>query len=345
MTIRPSLNIPWRVDRRRSGLISGGDMTCYYALEYGNKTSTVYYGQLAREALGRGSARIFIPEIQPSRVIRNRIASDELVRAYRILAAINRPNERRAFLESFSDYLKTEEEMAAVARIVWHTKGAHEALQLAKAAKVKGINIDNWSYPANAMPSWKEMGPPIEKSLVFGLARQESEFNPKSGSPVGARGLMQLMPGTARLITRQYNIAYDQMMLTSDPGYNVMLGAAHLGDLVKKFRGSYVLVLVAYNAGPRRAVESVRRFGDPRDSGVDPVDWVESIPFSETRFYVQKVLQNNQIYRSRLQQSMHGILTDLSRGRSAIVARSDERGFEACGDGSKRFDHLVLVCR
>jgi peptidoglycan lytic transglycosylase len=284
---------------------------------------TVYYGQLAREALGQGSAQIIIPEIRPSAVIQSRVANDDLVRAYRILARINRPGERRAFLESFADYFKTPEEMAAAAGIVWKTKGAYEALQLAKAASLKGVDIDSWSYPINAMPSWKGMGPPIEKSFVFGLARQESEFNPQAKSRAGARGLMQLMPNTARLIALQYKIAYDQALLTTDPDYNVTLGAAHLGDLVKRFRGSYVLALAAYNAGPRRAIEWVERFGDPRSSEIDPVDWIESIPFSETRFYIQKVLQNTQVYRSRLQEpATQGILADLSRGRPAIVPAS-----------------------
>src|SRR5439155_24518449 len=152
--------------------------------------------------------------------IRNRIANDDLVRAYRILAAIDRHGERRTFLESFADYFKTPEEMAAVAGLVWNTKGAYEALQLAKAASAKGIDIDNWNYPIEAMPNWKQIGLPIEKSLVLGLARQESEFNPQAESRVGARGLMQLMPETARLIAVQYKIAYDQTLLTSDPGYN-----------------------------------------------------------------------------------------------------------------------------
>jgi soluble lytic murein transglycosylase len=313
---------------------------------HGARIPTVYYGQLAYEALGEGGTRVVIPDIRPSKVTRNRVANDELVRAYRILASVDRAGERRVFLEALADHFKTEEEMAALAAIVWNTKGAHEALQLAKAASAKGIDIDSWNYPTKAMPRWKEMGPPVERSLVFGLARQESEFNPGAGSRVGARGLMQLMPATAKLIARQYKVDYDQEKLTGDPGYNVMLGAAHLGDLVKKFKGSYLLALAAYNAGPRHAVNWTKRFGDPRQSEVDPVDWIESIPFTETRFYIQKVLQNNQIYRARLgQPAIEGISADLSRGRSAVIARSNDRQSEACGSASKMIDQLVLACR
>lgn len=307
---------------------------------------TVYYGQLAREALGQGNAPIVIPDIRPSMAIRKRIANDDMVRAYRILAALNRLGERRSFLESFTGAFKTPEEMAAVAGIVWNIKGAYETLQLAKAASAKGIDIDAWSYPVEAMPDWKQIGRPVERSLVLGLARQESEFNPDAGSRVGARGLMQLMPDTARLIALQYKLAYDQALLTRDPAYNVTLGAAHLGDLVKGFRGSYVLALAAYNASPRRAVEWVKRFGDPRDSEIDPVDWIESIPFEETRFYIQKVLQNTQVYRSRLQESAaRGLLADLTRGRAAVATRTSEQAFEACDSRSNPSDQLVPACR
>ena len=123
------------------------------------------------------------------------------------------------------------------------------------------------------------------------------------------------------------------------------LGAALLSDLVSRFKGSYVLALAAYNASPRRAAEWIRNFGDPRDAEVDPIDWIESIPFAETRFYVQKVLQNTQTYRSRLQEpTIHGILTDLSRGRSALVAQSVRRPDVVCDTRSKMIDPLVLSC-
>jgi soluble lytic murein transglycosylase len=114
---------------------------------------------------------------------------------------------------------------------------------------------------------------------------------------------------------------------------------------VKQFRGSYVLALAAYNAGPQRALEWIEEFGDPRDSDVDPIDWIESIPFDETRFYVQKVLQNTQVYRSRLQESAsQGIWADLSRGRTTLIASSGIRPVEVCESRSKRIDPFVIAC-
>ena len=122
--------------------------------------------------------------------------------------------------------------MNAVAAVVQNTAGTSWALRLAKAAGQRGIDIDSWSYPVRGLPNWSQIGKPIEKSLVFALSRQESEFDPNAGSSVGAQGLMQLMPGTARLVARQYGVSFRVGSLKSDPAYNVKLGAAHLADLV-----------------------------------------------------------------------------------------------------------------
>jgi soluble lytic murein transglycosylase len=188
------------------------------------------------------------------------------------------------------------------------------------------------------LPDWKQIGKPVEKALVFGLSRQESEFDPQAGSKVGAQGLMQLMPGTAKLIARQYGVSYAQSKLKGDPAYNVKLGAAHLGDLIDDFGGSYVLTLVAYNAGPRRAREWVIEFGDLRSGQVDPIDWVESIPFQETRQYVQKVLQNVHIYRSRLApKTVRPMTADLMRGtpgEMTVASTSAPPETESCSGGS-----------
>jgi soluble lytic murein transglycosylase len=145
---------------------------------------------------------------------------------------------------------------------------------------------------------------------------------------------MQLMPGTAKIIARQYRVPYAPGKLTGDPAYNVKLGAAHLADLIDIHNGSYVLTLVAYNAGPRRAREWVAAYGDPRSGQVDPIDWVEQIPFTETRQYVQKVLQNVHVYRSRMApETMRPMSADLKRGAPADIslASTSEPGTGACG--------------
>lgn len=279
------------------------------------KYSTVYYGQLAREKIGLGTVPEEIESGVPSDAARNMIDQDEAARAFKILAEAGAKNELYMFLWAFANRFNTRDEMNAAADLVWSEGGATMAVRLAKAAATRNIDIDSWGYPVRALPDWKQIGRTVEKPLVFALSRQESEFNPTAGSKVGAQGLMQIMPGTARLIAKKYGLSYANGQLTSDPAYNVKLGAAHLGDLVADFGGSYVLTLVAYNAGPRRSREWVAEYGDLRSGQVDPVDWVESIPFQETRQYVQKVLQNLHIYRSRLApKTVRPMTADLGRG-------------------------------
>jgi soluble lytic murein transglycosylase len=138
----------------------------------------------------------------------------------------------------------------------------------------------------------------VEKPLIYAIARQESTFNQKTISSARAMGLMQVTPAAGKYISRKFKVTYNEKKLLSDPVYNVQLGAAELGDLLADFRGSYVLTFVGYNAGRGRIRDWVARFGDPRDPNVDPIDWVERIPFMDTRNYVQRVMENLQVYRT-----------------------------------------------
>lgn len=309
--------------------------------------STVYYGQLAKDTLGLGGEPIPVSEIKSSAAARSNVAGDELIRSFRLLARAGRQGEMGLFVWPIAKRFKTDEEMSAAASIVWDNGGPSMAVRLAKAAGSYGVDIDHWGYPIRAMPDWKPMGPAVEKALIYGLTRQESEFNAQAGSYAGAKGLMQLMPGTAKLISKQYKIKYNPKLLTADPSYNARLGAAHLGDLVKDFKGSYILSLVAYNAGPGRSVEWIKRYGDPRAKGIDPIDWVESIPFTETRYYVQKVLQNTHVYRSRLAPaSMQGMSADLLRGSGKKIdaKKFAQRAPDLCGTAAPSMAALIAVC-
>jgi soluble lytic murein transglycosylase len=285
------------------------------------KHSTVYYGQLAREQLGLGNTPESINGGQASAAAQAKVERDEVVRAMRLMSQAGTKDQLNMFLWSLASRFKSTDEMNAAAAIVQNIAGTSWSLRLAKAASQRHIDIDAWSYPITGLPRWAQIGKPIERSLVFALSRQESEFDPNAGSSVGAQGLMQLMPGTARLVANQYRVPYTQSKLRSDPAYNVKLGAAHLADLVDNFNGSYVLTLVAYNAGPRRSREWVEEYGDPRAGQVDAVDWIECIPFEETRGYVQKVMQNVHVYRSRLApDSVRPMTADLKRGTPAELS-------------------------
>ncbi len=308
--------------------------------------STVYYGQLAREKIGLGKVPEKIASGKASAEAMAKVSKDEVVRAFKMVAAAGKTGDLHMFLWAFANRFDTSDEMNAVADLVWTEGGATMAVKLAKAAAPRNIDIDSWSYPVNALPGWKQVGRPVEKALVYGLSRQESEFNPTVGSIAGAQGLMQIMPGTAVLIAKRHRLSYKKGSLTSDPSYNVKLGAAHLGDLIADFRGSYVLTLVAYNAGPRRSHEWIAEYGDLRQ-GVDPIDWVESIPFQETRQYVQKVLQNVQMYRSRLApETVRPMTADLARGSAKKIEVADNAPVvqPASCDGSTIAD-LISACQ
>ena len=167
-------------------------------------------------------------------------------------------------------------------------------VSVAKLAIREGIVLATASYP-RLTP-----GNALEPALVLAVARQESEFNQHAISSAGARGLMQLMPATARAVAGKEQVPYDRARLTADPAYNLALGSAHLADLVTRFDGSYLLAVAAYNAGASRVQGWLLEYGDPRSRGMDVINWIETIPFPETRNYVQRVFENLQVYRSVL---------------------------------------------
>jgi soluble lytic murein transglycosylase len=316
-----------RTDKARAGywlgrtyLAVGDKSAAKTQFKSAARHSTIYYGQLAREQIGLGQVPEEINSGEASGAAKARVEQDEVVRALRLMHAASGKASIHMFLYAIASRLKTVDEMNAAAAVVHSLGGTYHALKLAKVAGQFKIDIDSWAYPLRGLPDWKQVGKPVEKALVFGLSRQESEFNATAGSSVGAQGLMQIMPATAKLIARQHRLPYRAGMLTSDPALNVKMGAAHLGDLIAKYNGSYVLTLVAYNAGPRRSKEWIEQFGDLRSGQVDAVDWVENIPFQETRQYVQKVMQNLHIYRSRLApKTVRPMSEDLRRGTPSDV--------------------------
>jgi soluble lytic murein transglycosylase len=150
-------------------------------------------------------------------------------------------------------------------------------------------------YPVTALPS----GTGPERGLLLAIVRTESAFDQEAVSGAGARGLMQLMPATASLIAKQNQLPYSVDRLTSDAVYNITLGRAYIEKLLEDFGGSYPLAVASYNAGPGRIRQWLHDYGDPRGREIDMVDWIESIPFTETRLYTQRVLESLQIYRGQ----------------------------------------------
>jgi soluble lytic murein transglycosylase len=189
------------------------------------------------------------------------------------------------------------EEIGRLAGLALEMDEAYVALALAKAAADKGVIWPSAYFPIIGM---EKLDLPVRAELALAIARRESEFNPVVISSAGARGLMQVMPGTAKMMAAKLGVAYDGGKLTSDWRYNARLGAAYLDGLVEEFGPSPLLVATGYNAGPGRSRKWIEALGDPRAEGVDPVDWIEHIPFRETQTYVMRVAESLPIYRARI---------------------------------------------
>jgi len=226
----------------------------------------------------------------------------------------------RSFLTQLRIALKSEAEAAMVAHLAESIGDTQSAVRTAKAAVARGQNLYTYAYPVHSFPPYKPLRKPPETAMLLGLARQETEFNTFIVSGAGAKGLLQVMTGTAKHVCRDYKIRCDTTKLISDPSYNAMLASAYVGDRMDDWSGSYVLTIASYNAGPGRARQWIREFGDPRDPKVDPVDWIERIPIQETREYVAKVLANIQIYRARLGEETPALRLEEDLNRAGLAA-------------------------
>ena len=173
----------------------------------------------------------------------------------------------------------------------------HLAVMLGKDAAQREITLPAAYYPLHPMA---EMDLPVAKELALAIARRESEFDPYVASGAGALGLMQVMPGTASDVARELGIDHEAGRVRTDWPYNAKLGSAYLAGLAERFDGNIVMIAAGYNAGPGRPVKWMERVGDPRKGTIDIVDWIEQIPFRETRNYVMRVSESLPTYRARL---------------------------------------------
>ncbi len=228
---------------------------------------------------------------------------------------------RGFLLQLRQHYLKSEADSVMVAHLAEAVGDTQSAVRTAKAAIARGHNLYYYAYPVHPFPAYKPLRKPPETAFLLGLARQETEFNTLIVSGAGAKGLLQVMTVTAKHVCCDYKIKCDIDKLLSDPSYNTMVASAYVGDRMDEFSGSYILTLAGYNAGPGRARQWIREFGDPRNPSVDPIDWIERIPIQETREYVAKVLDNIQIYRARLGEGEAALRLEEDLNRARIAAR------------------------
>jgi peptidoglycan lytic transglycosylase len=287
----------------------------YY--EAAARHGTAYYGQLARARVGYKDIVLRLPpELSPER--RAAIAQLEVVRATELLYAIG---ERDLVVPFVADLGERSTDIAALAElgeIAGRNKDARCMLLVSKAALGRGLALEHYAFPTIGIPDFRAIGPAVDSSIVYSIARQESQFWQGDVSNKKAMGLLQVTPEAGIETAKKFGATYDFKRLQTDSVYNVQMGAAELGDLLEGYRGSYVLTFAGYNAGRGSVRNWISRYGDPRDAKVDAVDWVERIPFTETRNYVQRVLENLQVYRVRMGGGARlTIEADLHRGGAA----------------------------
>lgn len=266
------------------------------AFEVAAAYPTIYYGLLSRRELGLKPVELrAMPAWKDSETTFN---GNEVVAAVKLLAANGETDRAGALLRTLAEQLKTGGELVLAAKLAQTIDAHHLAISIADIADKRGMPLDLFSFPKDGLPASKVAA--ADEAAIYAIARQESRFQVNAVSSAGARGLMQLMPGTAKETASKIGLAYSASKLTSDPLYNTQLGASYLDRQLETYSGSLLLAAAAYNAGPGNANKWIAAFGDPRASSVDPVVWVELIPFQETRKYVQRVFGNYMVYRARL---------------------------------------------
>ena len=288
--------------------IAKADALYRKAADYG----TTFYGQLARQALGLSEDPLHAP-------VREAVGGerDEAVRSVELLYAAGDKDSATALASDMAGASRDERQLAALAGVIQAQGDAHLALTIGKLMGQHGFALDQLAYPTFGIPRYDALQGSAPAPVVYSIARQESAFMPAVVSKAGAKGLMQMIDATARHTATKAGLTFDASRMLTDAAFNAQLGAAHLGELLAEQNGSYILTFAAYNAGGGRVKQWIEAYGDPRKPGVDAVDWVERIPFTETRNYVQRVMANVGMYQAIFAEKARGNQADGKSDREA----------------------------
>lgn len=272
---------------------------------------TAYYGQLAHARLGRD--RIELRPPSPALASADASTTDERVRAADMLYAIGERDVVLYFVTDLGEQSSDLKLLEALGELTGRRNDARAMLQIGKPSLGRGLALDHYAFPTIGIPPHKQIAPEIEHSMIYSVARTESAFDQRDKSAANAVGLMQITPEAGRDTAKRFGVKYDWSRMVSDPVYNTQMGAGELSALLSEYKGSHIMTFAGYNAGRGRVRDWIKAYGDPRDPKVDPVDWVERIPFSETRNYVQRVIENLMVYRVRFDSG------------TAVAAKSEQR--------------------
>ena len=283
----------------------------------GAKHLTVFYGQLAAEKAGIKKLELGKDPLI-TQADRARFDGREPVRAAKMLAEIGARDQFRAFILHIDDTLPTVQEHALLVDMARLYGDQDLGMRAVRTAAQRGFILPERGYPLRSTPAIQGGAEP---AFVLSITRQESNFDPYARSSVGARGMMQLMPATAQIVARRLGEPYSAERL-HDADFNMRLGSSYLGGLVEQFSGSYIMAAAGYNAGPGRPTSWTAHCGDPRGASTDAVDFIECIPFSETRNYVMRTLETTQVYRARMAGGSAPLMlsADLNRGSYGYYA-------------------------
>lgn len=282
----------------RAYAAQGNADKAYDAYAAGADYQTSFYGILAAEEIGRPFDAELANPRRAAHWKQADFADSSVLEAGLLLLNAGEDNLSERFLTHLVESLDPVQ-ANQLGDLVIELKEPHLAVMIAKRAATTGTVLPAAYYPVHPVA---DMGLPMAKEMTLAIARRESEFDPVVISGAGARGLMQVMPATAKLVAQELGIlsGHQTGRLTSDWQYNAKLGANYLSGLAADFNGNVVMMAAGYNAGPRRPISWMDRFGDPRRGEVDVIDWIETIPFTETRNYVMRVAESLPVYRARL---------------------------------------------
>jgi soluble lytic murein transglycosylase len=291
------------------------EMRAHY--EEAARFPTAYYGQLARARLGLGEIASLRspPEPAPG-------DPTELARAADMLYAIAENDLLRSFMTDLAQESNDAALLAELGQLTARRNDAQSMLLIGKTALARDLALDRYAFPDIGVPPYSPVGSKLDRCIVYSVVRTESAFDQRDKSAAKAVGLMQVTPEAGRDTAKRFGVSYDWNRLVSDPAYNTQMGAAEVAALLTDYRGSYIMTFAGYNAGRGRVQQWVAQHGDPRDPKVDAVDWVERIPFSETRNYVQRVMENLQVYRARFGASTATVEPNLHR-TATIESRAE----------------------
>ena len=285
---------------------------------------TAYYGQLALARLGRdGGVELRAPSPAANA---GSMAADERVQAADMLYAIGEPDIVLYFAADLAEESADVGMLEALGELTGRRNDARAMLQIGKIALARGFAFDHYAFPVIGIPKHTPIAPDIGRSMTYSIARTESAFDQRDKSAANAVGLMQVTPEAGRDTAKRFGVSYDWSRMVSDPVYNTQMGAAELSALLSEYRNCHIMTFAGYNAGRGRVRDWIKAYGDPRDPKVDPVDWVERIPISETRNYVQRVMENFAVYQARFEDAGTAIAKN---GERVVTQESNAAPAEA----------------